>query len=315
MSVYNGALYLREALDSVLGQSFSDFEFLIVDDGSTDDSCAIVKSYDDARIQLFQQKNTGVAGAKNLALRKAQGQWIAIIDSDDIWKAEKLQKQIDFLEANPEYVTVGTFAQIIDKDGNPLYVKRKVTGAQEISDYLEKGNIFTHSSVVFDRQKALELGGYYEKVKQYFVDYMLLYQLNQLGKSENLAEPLTLYRIVPTSLSAKNDPPEFHRIMHDTIKRGHITEEDYQILKNIKVKENKSKGWRLSNYYYYIGRVHLFYHFNRGMAIKNFAMAVKIYPTFAKAWVYFGMSLFFPKKMVQRFYQKYFGNSEQMLNG
>ena len=114
MSVYNGEPYLKDAIKSVLEQSFRDFEFLIVDDGSTDNSVKSIESFKDPRIKLIRQKNTGVAKAKNRALEIAGGKWTAIIDSDDIWYPSKLEKQLQFFEENPDFTYLGHFDMIQD---------------------------------------------------------------------------------------------------------------------------------------------------------------------------------------------------------
>lgn len=313
MSVYNGEPYLKDAIKSVLEQSFMDFEFLIVDDGSRDNSVKTIESFDDPRIKLIRQENTGVARAKNRALEVARGKWTAIIDSDDIWYLSKLEKQLQFLKENPDFVLAGTFSEIIDKDGHFLYIKKEKTDPQKLKEAFEEKNQFMHSSVIFSTSIARNEGGYYEKVRQYFVDYMLLYQISRHGKITNLAEPLIKYRIVPNSLSAKNDPPEFHRIVRNTLKRGSITEDEYQLLQDIKARKNHNPEWRMANYHYYLGRVFLFYRFDRTLAMYHLGQAVRIYPRFKKAWVFYLMSMTMPKGMITWMYRKYFGDSENML--
>lgn len=113
MSVYNGEKYLREAIDSILNQTFTHFEFIIVNDGSTDKSLNIIKSYNGSRIILVQQENKGLAAALNEGIKIAKGKYIAMMDADDISLPTRLEKQIQFMEAHPEYVAIGSWANKI----------------------------------------------------------------------------------------------------------------------------------------------------------------------------------------------------------
>ncbi len=102
MSVYNGGEFLREAIDSILDQTYTQFEFIIVDDGSTDNSINVIESYKDPRIVLIRQVNKGLVVALNVGLRKAQGKYIARMDADDISIKNRLEIQLRFMESNPE---------------------------------------------------------------------------------------------------------------------------------------------------------------------------------------------------------------------
>lgn len=112
MPVYNGAIFLRECLDSILCQTFQDFELLIVDDGSTDDTCNIVESYKDERIRLVKNRHDYIASC-NLLLKLAKGKYIARMDADDIMMPKRLQIQYEYMETHPEIsVTSGYFAEV-----------------------------------------------------------------------------------------------------------------------------------------------------------------------------------------------------------
>ena len=108
MSVYNGAKFLDEAIDSILTQTFTDFEFIVIDDASSDDSLHIINSYKDARIIVLQNtKNIGLTKSLNLGIAKAKGKYIARMDADDISMPKRLEKQFDFMEEHPEFAFVG----------------------------------------------------------------------------------------------------------------------------------------------------------------------------------------------------------------
>ena len=121
MPAYNAAPYIREAIDSVLAQSYTDLEFLIINDGSTDNTEAIIRSYNDARIKVFTQENKGVIGALNKGLQLAKGQYIARFDADDICYPNRLFEQYTYMMAHKDCVLLGSASDYIDKDVNFLF--------------------------------------------------------------------------------------------------------------------------------------------------------------------------------------------------
>jgi len=112
LPIYNGAPYLVEAIDSVLNQTWKDFELIVINDGSTDDSAAIVHGYDDPRIRYYEHENIGLAATLNRGIDLAVGEFIARQDQDDISKPERFARQIVYLTAHPECVLIGTWAEI-----------------------------------------------------------------------------------------------------------------------------------------------------------------------------------------------------------
>ena len=122
MSVYNGEKYLQEAIDSILEQTFKDFEFLIINDGSTDKTGEILESYHDLRIKIINnEKNIGLTKSLNKGLKLARGEYIARQDADDISMPERLEKEVEFLETHQDYAVVGAFAKIINKNSEILF--------------------------------------------------------------------------------------------------------------------------------------------------------------------------------------------------
>src|SRR5205823_3104415 len=121
MTVYNGEHYLRPAMESILGQTFTDFEFLIIDDGSTDGSVEIIRSYHDPRIRLYVEPHRGLVPALNRGLSLARGRYIAHMDADDLADVRQLAQQVAFLDAHPAVVLVGCRIRYTDEDGQDLY--------------------------------------------------------------------------------------------------------------------------------------------------------------------------------------------------
>jgi len=165
MAVYNGKKYLREAIDSILGQTFTDFEFLIVDDGSTDSSQEIICSYVDPRIRLVENhENLGLTRSLNKGLSLARGEYIARQDADDISLSTRFEKQIEFLDAHPDIALLGTQAHNIDESGKFYrsdYFSGKATTKLAIKWQLLFDSAFNHTSVIFKRSVVWDqLGGY-----------------------------------------------------------------------------------------------------------------------------------------------------------
>ncbi len=304
MSVKNGMPYIGETIDSVLNQSLEDFEFIIIDDGSSDETVEVIETYQDSRIKLIVQENTGVAKAKNRAISASNGRYIAIIDADDICLPNRLEKQSGFLENNPEYCLVGGFVDIIDKDGNYLYTEKKPVEDADIRKHQDLRNPWSHSSVMFSRKAFDAVGGYYEPVKQYIVDYMLMYQLSMHGKVHQLPEVVVQYRIVPTALSAKANPKEFDEITHRAIRAGKMSDTDLERMRAIKTKEKATANFKASMYHLYLGRSFIFHCFNRSKAKEHLKACLQLNPGLAIAKYYLWMARLLPKFVISLIYNR-----------
>ena len=151
MPSYNTAKFISKTIESVLEQTYKNWELLIVDDCSTDNTDEIVSKYDDDRIiYLKNKKNSGAAVSRNKALKNAKGKWIAFLDSDDLWDADKLNVQIKFMKENDAHFTC-TGCRIIDEDGQPTGQVRHIPAKKDYSQML-KGNSAACLTVVVDRK-------------------------------------------------------------------------------------------------------------------------------------------------------------------
>ncbi|MBS1665716.1 MAG: glycosyltransferase family 2 protein, partial [Bacteroidetes bacterium] len=121
MPAYNAGKYIGAAVNSVLAQTFTDFELLIVDDGSEDDTAAVVREYGDGRIRMVRQERGGVSMALNRGLEEARGEYICRFDADDICFPQRLERQVRFLDEHAGYVIVGSDAEYISEDGEHLF--------------------------------------------------------------------------------------------------------------------------------------------------------------------------------------------------
>jgi glycosyltransferase involved in cell wall biosynthesis len=164
MSVYNGRRYVAGAVQSVLNQSFGDFEFILIDDGSTDGSAAVMKRLADAddRIRLVHQSNQGLTASLNRGLRMARGTYIARMDDDDLTHPERFERQVRFLNAHPEVGIVGTRLQFIDAGGRVLGEWSVPSDPADIAWRLLFNTCLCHPSIMVRRRLFDTLGGYAE---------------------------------------------------------------------------------------------------------------------------------------------------------
>ncbi len=203
MPVYNGEQFLREAVESILSQTFTDFEFLVIDDGSSDKSPSILTEYakKDSRIRIHTQpRNMGVFSALNLGIQIAKGKYIARMDADDISLPERLKKQITYLETHPEIGVLGTAANVIDVSGNHLDVMDYPSSHPLLLWALCFYCPIIHPSVIVQRNLLLASGGYTTKFPL-AEDYELWVRLSRTTRLANLPERLLLLRKHSTNVS------------------------------------------------------------------------------------------------------------------
>jgi hypothetical protein len=208
LPVWNGERYLKKSIESILAQDFSNFELIIIDDGSTDDSGRIAATFaHDKRVIIRTQENAGVVSARNLGLQVAKGEFVAFLDADDIAKPDRLSKQVAYLQANPEVAVVGShIAHFNDEDGE-LRTEEFPSSPDQVAMALENGNPLAQPAVTLRKAMAMEAGGYRAAFKLGAEDYDLWLRLSEKHPLANLPEVLTFYRIHPDSLT--------HRLRHE----------------------------------------------------------------------------------------------------
>lgn len=200
MPVYNAEQFLREAIDSILCQTYTDFEFLIFNDGSTDKSSEIIKSYDDKRIISFDYViNSGYLKHLNEGVKTAKGRYIARMDADDISLPDRFEKQITFLESHSDIALLGSSAIIINESGNEKKITEVIETSNLIFTQLFFENPFFHTSMMGRTSVFRE----FKYNDNYYVaeDYYLWSQIAMKYKLANLNEPLIKYRSYNESTS------------------------------------------------------------------------------------------------------------------
>jgi len=196
---YNSAKFIKQCIESVIAQTYTNWEMLIVDDYSSDNSLQILKKYNDKRIQLIElDKNVGASESRNVAIRKAKGKYIAFLDSDDLWEPQKLEKQISFMETEDIAFSFSTYQPISD-DESKLYSIIHAPKIVTYSSYLKK-TIIGCLTVVIDREKT---GGFEMPNIRSSHDMALWLLIMRRGfDAYGLDENLARYRIVSTSNTA-----------------------------------------------------------------------------------------------------------------
>ncbi|MEA2235590.1 MAG: hypothetical protein QOC81_314 [Thermoanaerobaculia bacterium] len=213
LCVYDGEGYLREAIDSILGQTYRDFEFLIIDDASRDATPAILASYDDKRIRIIRNpENIGLTRSLNLGLREARGALIARQDADDVSFRDRLARQVAFLERNGDVAVVGSQAVSIDELGRRRARLRRCETHLGIRWQLMYENPFVHSAVVFRRDLVLDRFGGYDETFRTNQDFELWSRLSREHPLRSVHETLVANRGRSTSISSRYSMEAIRRV-------------------------------------------------------------------------------------------------------
>ena len=215
MAVYNAEAYVAEAVTSILRQSFEDFRLVCIDDGSTDRSSEILQrlAEGDSRVQVIRQENQGVVGAANVGLAACTAPLIARMDADDIAMPDRFAKQVEFLNAHPEVIAVGTAILEMDSDSDPLGIERFATDHEQIDrSMLRLKTGMAQPSVMMRREAVQSLGGY--RVEFEWVEDMDLWlRLAEIGRLANLSDVLLCYRQHTSSVTWIGGQPRRERLL------------------------------------------------------------------------------------------------------
>jgi glycosyltransferase involved in cell wall biosynthesis len=202
MSVFNGECFLREAVESILTQSFRDFEFIVIDDGSADAVRSMLHCYQtrDSRIRVYHQENRGLVASLNRGCGLARGKYIARMDADDIAIRDRLAWQIEFMERHPEVAVVGGAVQFIDQSGKALRTAGRPLHNPEIQEIiLGQSGVMWHPTVLMRKAAFSQVGGYRNVADA--EDYDLWLRMAERFELANLPEVLLKYRIHPGQVS------------------------------------------------------------------------------------------------------------------
>jgi len=208
LPVYNAEPYLRAAVESVLSQTFVDYELLAFDDGSTDGSLAILREYEakDSRVRIFSRDNRGLVPTLNELIVLARGRYLARMDADDISRPQRFEKQVMFLDSNPDYVLIGGWVERMSAAGQPIGVYRSPCSHEKIdADHLRGHLSICHASTMFRPAAVIKAGCYRDEFRD-AEDLDLWLRLAEIGRIANLPEVVYQYRMLSSSLSEAEGP-------------------------------------------------------------------------------------------------------------
>jgi glycosyltransferase involved in cell wall biosynthesis len=276
MPCYNAADYIADAIKSVLAQTFRDFELLIINDGSADDTVSLVRSFNDERIVLIEQEQQGIATALNNGLQHARADYIARFDADDICFTGRLERQYNFMMSHPDYIVIGSAADYMDQSGNYIFTHSPRAKTNEELQALPYNSCpFIHASVMYKKDPVAVIG--YNTHAHSFEDHLLWQQLKTKGKMYNMAEPLLSVRLNPGSITMdeKKRPAAFHRIKTRALKCRHMGSNEGDRLLQLIRQQNNSRV-RRGAYYSLLAKKFLWNNYNPSKARFNMKKAITL---------------------------------------
>jgi glycosyltransferase involved in cell wall biosynthesis len=198
---YNAMAYLPETLESVLNQTFTDFEVLIINDGSPDGIVEWASEIKDSRVKLISQENQGLSGARNTGIWSSQGEYLAFLDADDIWEAKKLEKQVEYLEKHLDVGLVSSWIANVDRNGNFIDLYDCSEGGKDLTKELFRSNILYCGSTPLVRRICFEKVGFFERSLSSAADWDMWLRIAVHFPIFVIQEPLVQYRRYPNSMS------------------------------------------------------------------------------------------------------------------
>jgi len=217
---YNHEKYISETIESILNQTFQDFEIIITDDGSSDNSLDVIKSISDPRIKLFVfDENQGACKAVNNCIKNSRGEYFAYVSSDDVWDKDKLEKQVKFLDENPHFPAVFTKVNIIDEDGKEfidknhfyfsVFEQKNRSRSRWLNHFFYKGNCICHPSILIRKDVYNEIG-FYNELMANLPDFDMWVRLSLMYDFHIIDEKLTKFRVRKDEKNASGDKITTH---------------------------------------------------------------------------------------------------------
>ncbi len=295
---YNVEAYIGEAIRSVLDQTFSDFELLIIDDGSVDNTVAEIRKFNDPRIRLIEAPHEGFAATLNRGIREAKGYYIARFDADDICCPDRLKVQYDFMTAHPEYILTGTDAGYVDMKGEHIFTYTyKGYSDEEIRKLDPAVCPFSHTTVMYKKEEVIKAGGY-NMYSPTFEDHLLWLNMIPMGKVCNIKRSLVKVRFNPESftIDEKWRGKTFRKLKHKCLHEGNATAAEGKILQQI-IKTQNTDKIKKASYYSLMAKKYLWDNHDPVKARSFLRKLLGYYPAKPMTYFLYCMS-FLPRNMV-----------------
>ncbi|EPT9250861.1 glycosyltransferase [Photobacterium damselae] len=240
MPVYNSEKTVRETIQSVLNQTLNEFEFIIIDDGSTDSTRDIIDEFKDPRIIYRYQENSGISIALNNAIKMSKGKYIARIDSDDICKINRLERELNCFLRDETIALVHSSVEYIDEEGSLIGRNFVITPNFLLRKLILIGNPIAHPTVMVKKSVLVDLGGYDLSLSGLFEDYFLWARLVKKYKVKAISDVLVSYRINNFQITSRLESDLYKSIKNKIILKGYYDEAEISRLRN--ERENSSFG-------------------------------------------------------------------------
>jgi glycosyltransferase involved in cell wall biosynthesis len=304
MPVYNAGNYIGEAIESVLQQTFTDFEFIIVNDGSTDNTASVILSYSDPRIRVISQKNKGIAAALNLGLQHCTAPLVARFDADDICYRERLETQFKLFQKDPALSVCSSPAHYMDEESNYVFTwYPPAFSSDEIHNLYQRTCPFIHSGVMYKKQVVIRCGGYNENAHSFEDHFLWVKLFNKGAAGINVQQPLLKVRLNPQSVTIdeKWRGRRFRNIKKNCLESGLITEKQGEQLKNILARQDKHSV-KAGAYHTLIGKKYLWNNYQPKNARLSFKKAIRMRPFHAAVYGLLALS-YLSKPVINRVYK------------
>lgn len=251
MPVYNGERFVVQAIDSILAQTYTNLELLVINDGSTDNTDSIVRKYKDVRIKYISRENVGLAKTLIELVKMSNGSLIARMDADDVSHIDRIKMQVNCFTSNPKLVLVGTNVDYIDDKDFYLGSSITVGSNRAVRNRMRYGNVFFHPTVMFSRDVYDKCGGYSEQYSKYIEDYLVWIKMLRYGDVRILSESLLKYRIHEDAISSSVPFGLENIISKISLNNGEYEglDTDYKSLINsytLKQTQNRNNGYRIN---------------------------------------------------------------------
>jgi glycosyltransferase involved in cell wall biosynthesis len=302
LPVYNGERYIVQSVESILRQSYRDFELIVVNDGSTDRTGTLIKGLSDHRINLLEQENQGLTRTLNNALKVIKGEYIARQDADDLSHPDRLLRQVEFLDTRLDVGLVGSVCLCLNEDGEIIGQTPPLTDPLKLRKILrERGNPFVHGSVMFRRECIGKVGGYRIEMDR-AEDYDLWLRISEYYEIAKLKEPLYLWRWSQSGISltkmeylekkaelARELSEERRKEGRDSLQAGLQEEFFRQQMREDLPASKQSERKRQAYYFYRLGHA-AYYGGIYPTARKNLLHSLKLNPFDLKTWIFLLLS-------------------------